>query len=383
MRLFEFCGQRRRQRRGRAVLCAASVTALVMFAQPATSFAAAASGDLNAEISSLRGQTEAQKIQLDDQQNQIERLRMMIETQTALMRKAGLLDTADRNLAGQGSLDPARIRLISDSDQSTAGAAQPASAGASPEGDADRPKSQRAADQLLVEAGGVLLPRWVAQIEPSVDETHVSNPRVNIFGYTIFNAINIGTIRVDDISQDVLNTNLSFRMGMPYRTQIDVRVPFTSAFLTQTKGIGTGSITEAKTNGEHLGDISATLSWQPIVERDRIPAVIVRAHATIPTGESVFQIPETYIDQGSETQLLRTPTGSGYYAIEPGVTLVWRSDPLRAVRWYASAIHTTWRRLTTSCRSIIRSRQAAASRRSPRPTMASSTWAIPSRSTPA
>jgi len=326
----------RRMLRAGLIAAAAALLVIAAAGHPTIARAAAApvaSDDLNAEVASLRAQTKAQKAQLDDQQNQIEQLRMMIDAQTVLMRKAGIFDAAD-----QGSRDPTRIQLISDG---STGVAQPASAGASPAGgdSEDRPKSQRAADQLLVEAGGVLLPRWTMQIEPSVDETHVSNPRVNIFGYTIFNAINIGTIRVDDISQDVVNTNLSMRFGLPYRTQFDVRVPFTSAFLTQTKGIGTGNITEARTNGEHIGDVQATLSWQPIVERDWIPAVVLRTRVTIPTGESVFQIPETYIDSGAETQLVRTPTGSGYYSIEPGFTLVWRSDPLVLFAGAAYAYH--------------------------------------------
>jgi hypothetical protein len=168
------------------------------------------------------------------------------------------------------------------------------------------------------------------QIEPSIDVTHVSNPRVNIFGYTVFDAINIGTLRVDDISQDVINTNITGRIGLPFRTQFDVRVPFTSVFLRQTKGVGTGNISEVKTNGEHIGDIQATLSWQPITERGWRPAVVLRTRAIFPTGESVFQIPQTYpaIANGAETQLVRAPTGSGSFTVEPGFTMVWRSDPL-------------------------------------------------------
>jgi hypothetical protein len=304
-------------------MAAALSVVLFLLAHPGPCLAdtavAANSADLGGELAELKAEADTQKQQLKVQQNQIEALRMMVESQAVLLRRAGL-----DGVSG-GPRDPTRIRLISDS-------SEPAEAGAQPQGGAtaDRPKSQRAADQLLVEAGGVLLPPWVFQVEPSLDETHVSNPRVNIFGYTVFDAINIGTIRVDDISQDVIDSNLSLRLGLPHRFQVDLRVPFTTAFITQTKGIGTGNISQIYTQGRHLGDIQGTLSWQPIVERDWIPAVVLRTRVTVPTGESVFQIPETYPSpaNGAETQLIRAPTGSGYYSIEPGFTLVWRSDPL-------------------------------------------------------
>ena len=277
-------------------------------------------GDVNTEIAALRAETDQQKIQLEAQQNQIEQLRMMVEGQTQILRQAGFFRTP-----GQGA-SSRRVQLISDTPSAS-------DEGAAPQGGAtaERPKSERTADQLLVEAGGVLLPRGVLQIEPSADVTHVSNPRVNIFGYTVFNAINIGTIRVDDLSQDVLNNNLTVRLGLPFRTQLDFRAPFTNAFVRQTKGIGTGVITELSTQGHHLGDLQATLSWQPVIERGWIPAIVVRARTTFPTGESVFQIPLVQgLDQtnGAETDLTRAPTGSGYFSIEPGFTAVWRSDPL-------------------------------------------------------
>jgi hypothetical protein len=305
-----------------AVLLAV-VFALSVWARPAPGWAAAErSSEVDAQVAALRAEAEEQKAKLDSQQNQIEQLRMLVEAQTAILRQAGLLQTAGRG-ANSG-----RVQLISDTPTSSSEGSSSTSQGGAT---ADRPRSERAADQLLVEAGGVLLPRWTLQVEPSADVTHVSNPRVNIFGYTIFNAINIGTIRVDDISQDILNTTLSARLGLPHRTQFDIRVPFTQAFVRQTKGIGTGVISELSTQGHHLGDIQATFSWQPVVERNWIPAIVLRARATIPTGESVFQIPLVQgLNQtnGAETDLVRAPTGSGYYSIEPGFTAVWRSDPL-------------------------------------------------------
>jgi hypothetical protein len=277
----------------------------------------AASSDVNAEVAALRAKTAAQQAQLDLEKSRIDELRQEIEAQNATLRRAGLLGPGapPTQLAGNAAGPP-----------SPPSASEP-SEPTSPE---DRPRSERATDQLLIEAGGVLLPPWTLQVEPSIDETHVSNPRVNIFGYTVFNAINIGTLRVDDVSQDVTDTNLTLRLGLPLRTEVDLRVPFTASFVRQTKGIGTGNVSEVDTTGTHLGDIQATFSWQPVTQADWRPALVLRTKLTVPTGESVFQIPETYppVANGAETLLVRAPTGSGYYAIEPGFTVLWRSDPL-------------------------------------------------------
>jgi hypothetical protein len=284
-------------------------------AQAAAAPAASGPSDVNAEVAALRAKTAAQQAQLDLEKSRIDELRQEVEAQNATLRRAGLL--------GPGA---GPVQLAGNS----AGPPLPPPPPSEPTSPEDRPRSERAADQLLIEAGGVLLPPWTLQVEPSMDETHVSNPRVNIFGYTVFNAINIGTLRVDDVSQDVADSNLTLRMGLPWRTQLDLRVPFTASFVRQTKGIGTGNVSEVDTTGAHLGDIQATFSWQPLTQADWRPAVVVRTKLTVPTGESVFQIPETYppVANGAETQLVRAPTGSGYYAIEPGFTLLWRSDPL-------------------------------------------------------
>ena len=82
------------------------------------------------------------------------------------------------------------------------------------------------------------------------------------------------------------------------------------------------------TEGGHLGDVELTGSWQPLVARGIIPATILRLRARFPTGESAFEIPRITTGAGGQTKLVRPPSGSGHYVLEPGFTAVWRSDPL-------------------------------------------------------
>ena len=194
--------------------------------------------------------------------------------------------------------------------------------------EAERPRSQRQADQLLLDAGGVLLPRWKWQIEPGIDWTHISSDRVNVSGYTVFNSIVIGTIRVDDVSRDIGSVSLSGRVGLPRRTQIDLRIPYQYRVDRETLGVGTADLRDQLTEGSHLGDVELTGSWQPLVARGIIPATILRLRARFPTGESAFEIPRISTGAGGQTKLVRPPSGSGHYVLEPGFTAVWRSDPL-------------------------------------------------------
>src|SRR5579872_3151995 len=253
-----------------AIGLAIGASALALPAAGVAAPAAETSADVNSELQALRAETDAQKTELQQQQNELEQLRMELQVQTDVLKRAGLLS------ADVVTTNPTRpqtgVQMVANAPPATTPPAETAQGGAS----AERPKSERQAEQLLVDAGGVLLPRWTAQFEPAVDETHASNPRVNIFGYTIFNAINIGTIRVDDVQQDVINTAFSARLGLPFRTQVDFRVPYTFAFSHIVKGVGAGMPTNFNTDGMHIGDTQATVSWQPVVEKGWIPAVILR-----------------------------------------------------------------------------------------------------------
>lgn len=193
----------------------------------------------------------------------------------------------------------------------------------------ERPQSDKAVDQLLVDQGGVLLPAGVLQIEPSIDYTSISSDRVNISGFSIFNAILIGTIRVDDINRDILTGAVTARYGLGSRAQVDVRVPYIYRNDTETTGIGTGDAQERSTSGSGLGDIGLTIAWQPLSAKGGRPAVILRLQSEFPTGKSAFEIERVAPAEDSpERILVEAPTGSGFYTFSPGVTMVWPIDPV-------------------------------------------------------
>jgi len=196
-----------------------------------------------------------------------------------------------------------------------------------PTADEERPESEKPPELLLLEAGGVLLPPGTLQIEPSLEYTHISSNRVAISGFTIFEAIVIGTIRVDEIRRDIVTGAVSARYGLMDRVQIEARVPGVWREDDEIFGLGTAAQEEITIDGLGIGDPEVSAAWQPIIGDGWVPDVIVRARARFPFGESAFEIPTETTAEG-RTVLKRAPTGSGFYGVGPGATMVWRVDPV-------------------------------------------------------
>jgi hypothetical protein len=191
-----------------------------------------------------------------------------------------------------------------------------------------RPESEKPTDQLLLERGGVLLRAGTLQIEPSVEYTHVSSNEVAISGFTIFDAIIIGNIEVDDLKRDIFTGAIAARYGITNRLQVDGRVPFLYRQDSEIFGVGTNTQQEFTSSGYGLGDVEFTTSYQPLIgDGGAIPDTIVRAHVRFPTGKDPFGI-DTENLGNNRTVLEEPPTGSGFYGVGGGATFVWRVDPV-------------------------------------------------------
>jgi hypothetical protein len=189
-------------------------------------------------------------------------------------------------------------------------------------------EEERAEDLLLVERGAILLPAGRLQVEGSLDYTRFSGPRVVLSGLTLFEAIHIGLIRVEQLERDVLTAAATARYGITDRLQADVRVPVVYRTDGEVRGIGTDEQTERRTWVTDIGDVSARLSYQAWIGNGfLIPDVILRAEALFPTGQDPFGISRVEIEPGV-IRLKHPPTGDGFYQAGGGGSLVWRVDPV-------------------------------------------------------
>lgn len=194
--------------------------------------------------------------------------------------------------------------------------------------DENRPKAQKPREQALLERGAILLRRGTLQVEPSIDFTHFSANRVAINGFTIFEAIVIGTIRVDDLNRDIVTGAVTTRYGITDRIQLDLRVPGVYRKDSEILGVGTPDIIERIISGFGLGDLEVALSVQPLIGGGGVPDIIVRVQGRFPTGRHSFEIATEPVGAGGEVRLVEPPTGSGFYAAGATATLVWTIDPV-------------------------------------------------------
>ena len=173
-----------------------------------------------------------------------------------------------------------------------------------------------------------MLPPGVLQIEPAVEYTFSDTDQVGINGFTVFEAIVIGQISVDNIERNIIRSSVTGRLGVFDRLQIDTFIPYIYRSDTLTDGEGTADADDIDTDGHGIGDVQFGVSYQPILGDGSIPDVILRSRASFPTGRDAFEIGTDTVGAGAQTVLEDAPTGSGFYSLENTATFVWSSDPV-------------------------------------------------------
>lgn len=189
-----------------------------------------------------------------------------------------------------------------------AGATQPA------QGDDDE-VLVRALENTLVDRGAQVLDPWVMQIVPDTSYMYQS---LNQLSY-----VNLGNgVTLYPVTQrsreDLLEAGLSFRLGLPWESQISVRVPV--AWYSAQATFAADQTVHSNASG--LGDISVNVSKQVVHEQGYVPDVLLNVAYSANTGNSSF----------SRAQISTFPfavgTGSGFDNLSAGVTLLKRQDPL-------------------------------------------------------
>jgi hypothetical protein len=197
----------------------------------------------------------------------------------------------------------------------------------------ERPKSQKPIDQLLLQRGAILLPRGWLQVEPSFDYTRFSADRLSISGVSLFEAIVIGSIRADKVTREIVTGAATFRYGLMNRLQLEARVPYVYRRDREVNANNTQNEVERSISNNDIGDVEGSLVWQAYLGSDSLPAILFRVRGRSRTGRDPFTIPINQVpipgqQGGTRSELTDVPTGNGYYSVAPGVTLVWRMDPV-------------------------------------------------------
>lgn len=177
----------------------------------------------------------------------------------------------------------------------------------------------------LREAGGVLTMPGTLVFEPSIEYEQTGTNRFFFNGVQIAETVLVGNIEVTDADRDSVTAVAAFRTGVTDRSEIEVRVPYVyrDDIVTQQQiGAPAGSATTAKLSNSNIGDVEISARYQLNDGSGGLPIFIGNLRVKTPTGEGPFDISRD--TNGIETEL---STGSGFWAVEPGVTWIFPSDP--------------------------------------------------------
>lgn len=182
---------------------------------------------------------------------------------------------------------------------------------------------------------GVLTPAGRLVVEPQFQYGYSSNNRVALVGYTVIPAILIGLVDVREVKTSTYVTSVAFRYGLTKRLELEAKVPYVhSSGSTVSREVFTGTAVDNVFNasGSGMGDVEATLRYQLNYGSDRMPFFIGWLRYKSNTGKSPFDVVTDCVQRcvGNTTGTglpLGLPTGTGFHAIQPGITWLLPTDP--------------------------------------------------------
>lgn len=186
----------------------------------------------------------------------------------------------------------------------------------------------------VLEERGLLTPSGEWVIEPSVQYNQVSSLTVAIDGFTIIPALAIGLIDISEVQRDTVTAALSFRVGLSRRLELGVRVPYVwrhESLRGREVLVGSELDRITSSNGEGLGDVEIGLHYQFNRTVTGKPFFIGNLRAKSRTGTAPYEVESRQIrnDNGAVLGEILTeqPTGSGFWSIQPSLTMIYPTDP--------------------------------------------------------
>lgn len=205
-----------------------------------------------------------------------------------------------------------------------------------PVGRAPEPETRPPEVAQIFDQPGVLTPRGKFVLEPSLQFGYWANDRVALVGYTIIPALLIGLIDVRQVKTTTATAALTGRYGLGDRFEIETKVPY--VYIngdTISREIFTGTAVDRVFNasGHGLGDVEVTARYQ-LNQGGMDKAFWVGwLRYKSRTGKDLFEVVTDCVTRcvGNATGTglpLELPTGTGFEAVQPGVTWLYPTDPV-------------------------------------------------------
>lgn len=176
------------------------------------------------------------------------------------------------------------------------------------------------------------------QIETNVAYSHSESSQLILSGFSVLPLIILGSLQSDRIKSDSIGPTLRLRYGALKDLQAEVDIPV----LYQTQShlrVSNASSTLVSEGSDNLGlgDIEASLTYQPIYESGWIPDVTMTLRGHAPTGRSQFDIFKDiakkgpFLDVEDFVQRLNAeglPIGTGFWSVTGSLAATKAFDPV-------------------------------------------------------
>ncbi len=200
-------------------------------------------------------------------------------------------------------------RVLSDIQLDNVTAGQ-ATAGVAPGGDPGKDSVDpelSALNRVLVEKGGLLLRPWSVELQPEISYSYKGSN-----GLLVVDSNGRRTAVAHDVDLNKVETALIGRLGLPWRSQAEVKVPYAYAQEDSSSGVQTDSRSQSG-----LGDVEVALTHQFLRESVWLPDLLVEGRWKTDTGKDAFDG-----DNGT------LPLGTGFNGLGARVTAVKTVDPV-------------------------------------------------------
>ena len=178
--------------------------------------------------------------------------------------------------------------------------------------------------EAVPEGQGVLTPPGRLAIDSSFEYTSSSTNRLVFRGIELVPGIQIGLIEASDADRTTLVTTLGARYGITNRLEIEARVPALYRWdrIEVAQQRDEGIVRTIALKERDIGDIEFALRYQLNRPRGQNPIWVANLRVKSDTGKSPFEV--GYDQFGVATGL---STGSGFWAVQPGINFLLPSDP--------------------------------------------------------
>jgi hypothetical protein len=221
----------------------------------------------------------------------VEDLQKQVEARDAVIADlVRRVETLERKGAASNPADEKTITQTAQASTSTAPAETSAPA---------EEEISRALERTLVREGALVLPAGSVELEPRFIYTYRGSDQLQII-----TSNGQQVVAEQDVKRDRMDNSFNFRLGLPWYSQADIRVPYA----LKREETATARISKREREESGLGDVEFGLTKHLLSERGWMPDLLANLNWKTKTGGS--------------------STGTGFHSVQGGITAVKRRDPL-------------------------------------------------------